>query len=333
MALVGELSQSLVHKGSGNKVSSIGAKWPPGFDANNRRLKGIYLSPIETQGQLGSLFTQVSKIERSNGQSTRTTFRAFLPESLAESIRQDSGSTYPVEAVIKAGNAVPGHSLVYFGKNKPSRVPSQDLRAAEQESLNTIVQNVRPVGESRAIARATEGGYSLEVFDPALGNGDIKSMLELYAEAYQVYTFPITQQTISSMVSNGNVVFVARGADGKIASSLIAEHCEFGLESGTQVSMFELSDYATFKHARGNGLITALQVFAISTLRGLFGNNAIIYSEDRAPWLAVNKSSAQAGMECAGTLLYHCNLLSDRSIQYASTLESLNVWYAPPVGK
>jgi len=159
--------------------------------------------------------------------------------------------------------------------------------------------------------------------------------LNLYTEAFQLYTFPINQDTVKIMLGNGNRSYVARDAAGEIASVLIAEQATFRLDDGSVVNMYELSDYATFRKDRGSGLMTALQMHAIEDLRS-GDEHAIIYAEDRAPWTAVNRSSKQAGMVYSGTLPFHCLIVSDRDFSYSQhhesheNYETLNVWAAPP---
>jgi hypothetical protein len=79
--------------------------------------------------------------------------------------------------------------------------------------------------------------------------------------------------------------------------------------------------------------MTAMQMEVVSQIRALaHGPEAVIYSEDRAPWEAVNISSRRAGLEYGGTLPLHCVLVSDRSFGEQGTMENLNVWFAHPQG-
>ena len=50
---------------------------------------------------------------------------------------------------------------------------------------------------------------------------------------------------------------------------MIAEHCTIPLQGHASVELYELSDYATLRSDRGNGLfMTAMQLEAIRRIRG-----------------------------------------------------------------
>jgi len=314
---------------NGGKVGSIGAAWPPAFDANNARVKGFCPTIIRSRNGLhNAAFSHAHRATKAHPKATRTTFRAFVGRGLVETIASPG---FSIEAVIPADNAVPGFDLVYFGNNHATRTPLEETRRQEIENVERIRQEVARVAPQVAIARLASKGYRVSMpINGELHNGrDIEALLRLYQEAYQHYTFPINGTTIQAMTGNGNRAVVARDASGQIASALIAEECEIRLGNGSSVMLYELSDFATFRKDRGNGLMTALQLEAVKLIRGLpGGEKAIIYAEDRAPWSAVNKSSQQAGMSFAGTLPWHCSIQSDRNVQYAGEHESLNVWYA-----
>ena len=314
---------------SNGKVGSIGASWPPAFDAANSRVKGFCTRLVDSEAALKEVFSDVSNARMATPQATRTTFRAFVKRELVESVRHNNNLDYSVEAAIPAHNAMPGYDVVYFGKNEASRTPPVNVREEETQNLAGINSMVATVGYAQAIARAHDGGYSIEIKDGPMHRQEIEDMLSLYHEAYTKYTFDINEDTIRYMVGNGNKVIYGRGNDGRIASMLIAEECKLTLENGKTATLYELSDFATFHKDRGNGLITAMQYFAVDLIRGMpGGQEAIIYAEDRAPWMAVNKSSKQAGLSYCGTLPYACDMLADRSVHYTAKYETLNVWYA-----
>ena len=359
--------------GNGSRVGSVGAVGSLEYDRRNARIKGIVREVVRTKDGLSAVFGRVSAAENKHPRATRTTFRAFVDRGLVENIRsaqrlaEREGLTisdrhlrvdkmtdlfllpvrqqmqalgielhgYSMEAVIPTNGAVEGCDLVYFGRNRPTRTPSRELQNAEQNSLFSVQAGAHRVGRADAIARATGRGYELSQMGSPWSNEDAKVLLNLYNEAYQLYTFEISETTIRSMAGNGNKVLVARDAAGSIASVLIAEECTLELSEGQRVAMYELSDFATFRKDRSNGLMTALQIEAVRLLRSI-DPHAIIYAEDRAPWIAVNKSSKEAGLECGGTLSFHCALISDRNFEYNGgnhQYESLNVWYAPFNGR
>lgn len=321
------LTQAIATKNG--KVGSIGASWPPKFDAHNARVKGFCTRLIGNQNNLNEVFSEVSSVKKGTPEATRSTFRAFVGRNLVENIRGNSNLEYSVEAVVPAQNAMPGYDVVYFGRNEVSRTPPESIRSEERETLAKINGTVATVEYRQAMARVHEGGYRIELKTGGTQRQDIDDMLSLYHEAYQKYTFDINENTIQYMVGNGNKVVFGRGNDNRIASALIAEECTLALENGKTVVLYELSDFATFEKDRKNGLMTAMQHFAVGLIRNLpGGEQAIIYAEDRAPWGAVNRSSKQAGLENCGTLPYACDMLAVRSVEYTGQYESLNVWHA-----
>lgn len=309
------------------KVGSVGAVWPPRFDRHNNRIKGFHPKLVDNRGQLREMFGLVELVKAQHKAATRTTIRAFVRKELVESIRRDPVQGQPdIEAVVPVDNAVPGYGMVYFGKNTQERMPDKATFRAEMESLERM-RAIGLVSRDNALLRVNEAGYSLSSVD---GNGqretDIARLYALYREAYELYTFDITPDTIADMLSNGNLVIVARDRQSDIASSLIAEHCAIKLEAGPLVHLYEMSDYATFRADRKNGLITAMQIEAIRAIQSIHEGTAVVYAEDRAAWEAVNRSSQRAGMYDCGTLLQHCALVSDRSFGELGIYENFNVW-------
>lgn len=309
------------------KVGSIGSA-APSFDSRNSRIKGFSRSPEHTRDGLNRLFARVAQVERSNPESTRTTVRAFVRNELLEGIRGDPEVPYNLEAIVPADNAVPGYSMTYFGRNQESRMPPAEIFSAELESVRLITR-ASAVGEYAAKTRVMDAGYTISrLQNPS--EVDVRQMLRLYKEAYQLYTFEINETTVRDILNNGNIVLVGRDRNGNIASSLIAEHCVLGLDGRAPVHVYELSDYATFRADRGNGLITAMQIEIANMIRELpGGREAVVYAEDRAAWRAVNISSVKAGMEYCGTLPMHCLLVSDRDFDNGRQYESLNVFAVP----
>ncbi len=309
------------------KAGSIGSA-APHFDERNSRVKGFSARPVATRKGLDRAFSEISGVESAHPKSTRTTLRAFVRRELVEGLRGDTGLPYAVEAVVPAGRALPGYSMVYFGRNSASRMPDPAVFAAEGESVRLISREA-PLGRDAALIKPREAGYSISRLEKA-GDADLARMLRLYREAYQLYTFDINETTMRDMLNNGNIVLVGRNGSGEIASALIAEHCALELEGRGRVHIYELSDYATFPGDRGKGLITAMQVEIARMLGNVHREEGvIIYAEDRAAWKAVNMSSVRAGMRYCGTLPLHCLLVSERDFDSGSQYESLNVFAVP----
>jgi hypothetical protein len=305
------------------KVGSVGALWPPTYDEHNNRIKGFYLRAVDDKRELDSMFSTVRRIENEYQIAGRTTVRAFVKRELLFDRLKEHIAPYQIEATVPVDNAMHGYVMVYFAKNAPERVQQPEVLSMELESVKRI-QKIQPIGWEEAISRIARYGYTISVLNDR--SIDITRMLELYQEAYERYTFEINIQTINEILNNGNIVIVGRDKYGEIVSSLIAEYCAIELEHGKILHLYELSDYATFRAHRGNGLMTAMQIEALKIIRRLRGAEAIIYAEDRAAWEAVNISSKKAGLNYCGTLLQHCVIVSDRSFGEQGIYENLNVW-------
>jgi len=307
---------------------SLGAVGTLFHDSRNVRVKGFLTQPILAPDSLGKTLAGVKSEAAGHGGATRTTIRVFMGRNLAEQARHMQ-LPYDIEAVIPVGPALPGMDIVYFGKNHQERMPDAHTMSEERKNLAKVLCGTNPVPRTDAIARAERGGYSLSLLTSASQN-DVQALLSIYREAFEKYTFELNEAAINYMLGNGNKMFVARGKAGQIASVLVAEECEIKLDDGRNVLIYELSDFATSKTDRGNGLITALQHMAIGCLRNI-APHSVIYAEDRAPWLPVLKSSKEAGMRYHGTLPFHCTLVSDRTFDYQKghDFETLHVFVAP----
>lgn len=305
------------------KVGSIGSVGLY-YDERNSRIKGICGKLICKREDLEEFFCKISDFEGRHPSASRTTVRAFVKKGLIEEIMR--GTKFEVEAKIPADRAIEGFDFVYFGANRQGRIPDAETTKNEMENIQRVLSTIKPIPEEKALERVERAGY--RICFSTKGREDIQTLLNLYSEAYAKYTFEINEDAINYMLNNGNRVVLARNAEGKIASVLIAEGCNFEVD-GQLVRLFELSDFATFKAERGKGLITALQVAAIKLIRSIYPD-ALIYAEDRAPWLPVLKSSREAGMEYGGRLPFHCMLVSDRNFDYQQNhdYESLQVFYA-----
>lgn len=299
------------------KVSSVGASWPPVYDSRNDRSKGFYNKTISRREDALRMLNGIK------GESSRTTIRAFMRKGLVEDI-ENCG--FKVEAVIDAQNAIPGHDLVYLGQNRQDRACEPIIYQQEMESVREINSKVEPIDRFAAMQRVKAAGYTIEELRLPKNN-EITELKNLYSEAYQEYIFELNESTVSGMFSNGNIGFVGR-LEGRIVSALIAEHAKLVIDGKHQIDMYELSDYATLKKDRGQGLITLMQIEAIRNLREKKdGEKSIIYAEGRAPWIAVNVATRKAGMTYGGTLEKHCVIMAERNFEELGQFENLNVWF------
>lgn len=311
--------------------SSIGASWPPKYDARNRRIKGICNDQISSIQELMHVFRQANAIASEHPNSTRSTFRVFATKELISRVNDAQNEGYKVEAVIPSDYAIPGCDLVYFARNNKERVPAQFISNAEMEILEAV-QQVAPVPFKTTIAQIQGLGYKIELLDGKNAReSDVRALLKLYHTAYTTYLFDINEETVRCMIGGENRAFIGRNNFGQIVSVVIVEHELLTLGNGAKVDLFELTDGATSKCERGNGLMTAMFQTAVNLLRGETGGaSAIIYAEARAPWEAINAAIQKAGHHYAGTLENACSIIGERNIDYEGTYESLNVWYDLP---
>lgn len=314
------------------KVGSIGAHWPPALDARNARVKGFSPFKIDSEGHLRTFRSAIADAEAEHPEATRTTVRAFMTPEIRRQLQAeltDHTTTGVVEVHFPVDNVFPGYELVYVGHNAESRMPAAGILEEEIRSVEDIMRTIEVVSEVAAMQRLRRSGYRTSRLTDC-NERQLDQLLALYTEAYEDYTFDITPQTIGDMLDNGNLVLVGVHEKADIVSAMIAEHAELTVD-GTTVHLYELSDYATLRAHRRHGLITAMQIAAINSIRALeHGGEAIIYAEDRAPWTAVNISSQKAGMQYAGTAIKHCRFVADRDIAEQGGLENLNVWVALP---
>ncbi len=316
--------------GHAKQADSIGAHWPPRFDPHNNRVKGVAPFRVLDETTLRTFRGAIASAEAESPQSTRTTVRVFMLREMCKALRaqMDGVANGTIEAVIPADRVFPGFDLVYFGQNASSRTSLPAVLQEEGAYVQTVLRDIEPISEMVAMARLTRSGYSLGQLTSCNAE-QTDQLAALFHEAYSAYTFDITPEAIHEMAGNGNLFLAGFDSSGRIASAMVAEHALISVD-GTDVHLYELSDYATFRAHRGNGLMTAMQIEAISRIRALsHGSQSIIFAEDRAPWKAVVLSSVKAGLLHAGTLNKHCTLNGDRDIPEEGSMENLHVFYAP----
>ncbi len=360
--------QALAATGVWREVGSVGATWPARFENENGRTKGFFPGKIVMREQAYRMLSEARGMQIEHHRSTRSTVRAFVRDGLIEPLRRDERmAPYEIEAVIPAHHVMPGYELVYFGWNQESRRTIGRIRALEREivvrmadiqpttydaamqriagehsterSREYLVERITSLNPRIEIPGQHRRGYVRTESSPEMARdtADLDDLEALYQEAYQEYTFPITRETILSMINPNNILLVARRNDydlpltrNPIVSAMIAECCELEIE-GEQITLIEFSDFATRIEHEGKGLITALQMEAIRIIREEMASKCIIYAENRAPWTAVNISIARAGFIYAGTVETHCRLEARRDAVFEGlpygSFENLNACY------
>jgi hypothetical protein len=241
----------------------------------------------------------------------------------------EDGWNGEVEAAMEVSRVIPGYVLVYLGFNAPGRIAPVEVVAAERARLERV-STMQLTTREAAFAKLDDANLRIErLTHPS--DADLLQITRLYRQAFQRYLFPITTRTVAEVVNNGNLTLIVRDSSGRIVSSLVAEHAPFAVGSRT-LNMIELSEAATDRRCRGNGLLTALYLEVVDRLRGTHDPvDTIVYVESRAPWEPVNIATRRAGFELCGMTSQHCVIVSDRSpgMQYRGNLEDLGIWMHP----
>lgn len=334
----------------GTQPSSIGLAWPPRYDSWNNRVKGFANGLIETSIDAHKFGTEA--ISSWNAEKTQNPTRLSLRlivsstlfddgdpkvdgciptdstmEALINRLRREIGQNVRIEAEVSLRHILPGFDLIYLGFNSDSRIAPSEVSKTESEVISGINREIAPTSQEEAYSRLQRAGLRIERLSQPT-EMEISRITQLYRDTFQMYLFPISESTVGEIVGNSNLVLVGRNGAGEIISSLIAEHVKMNV-ADRQLHLIELSEFATDRAYRGNGLITALQFRAVEMLRQLYDpNSSVIYSEGRAPWIPVNISIRRAGFNFCGILPQHCTIVSDRSpgMQYSGVYEDLSVW-------
>ncbi|MFH1306085.1 MAG: GNAT family N-acetyltransferase [Candidatus Micrarchaeota archaeon] len=314
---------------SGNTRSgsgSIGAG-PLTYDARNNRIKGFAAYKLGSEGAVLKLKNEIKDAEGRHPASERTTVRAMVSKKMLRELEIHPNGLGRVEAVVNIDNVDLDYALVYFGRSKEMRKSPDEIVKEEKNSIKQI-QKIKPTTREAANQRLQNGGYGVRVVED-MNDELVRELVSLYQRTYSQYTFELSEQTIREMNKGSNKMLVTFSENGDVAGAMVAEHAKVRIED-TVLELYELSDYATSRKHRGHGIMTAMQIEAINILRKQDnGGQAVIYSENRAPWTPVSISSHKTGlMEYAGTLDKHCMIESDRNIAERGNFENLHVFVA-----
>lgn len=355
--------------GAGVQPRSIGFAWPPRYDPSNRRITGFYPCLIDTKDAFLDMRIGASIIPphtdgpvylaakewAKHHDATRLTLRCLMNNDLVELTKRqccdfgkymrgyysefvgrktyenDEGQLTNVihsEAYIDLSRVIPGFSIVYLGCNEKEREIGLDIVRTEQRNIIRI-NEMPTISSDAAIELVNAAGFYIGQLENA-SKEEIKSITQLYQQAFQRYPFPINEQTIGEIVCNSAIALVIRNRKGHIVAALVAEHAELPIEN-RMVNLIEISEAATDVY-QGTGVLTALYHRMNTLLReGYNLNNTIVYAEARAPWLPINIAIRQAGFEYCGMLSQHCTIVGNRSpgMQYDGDFEDRTVWVYP----
>jgi len=226
-----------------------------------------------------------------------------------------------VEARIPLNNGYSGTDLLFMGINEPERVDPEETIVLEDKIISDILSGKL---SSRNIV---DNKYQIERLSiNCLREGDIKSLVGLYAEAFHTYTTDLNEDSILEMIENSVVYGIRDKKTMNIVSTSVAEIGSVPTILG-EFKICELSEMATKREYRGKGLVTFATKALIAEIRDSVD---LVYAEARASLRAINQSFFNLGFSYAGRLNKQCILSGDYDIQETGPYENLNVWYMLP---
>jgi beta-lysine N6-acetyltransferase len=232
-----------------------------------------------------------------------------------------------VEARIPLNGAYSDLDLVYIGVVSSERREPLSVEIEEDAMVNRIYDTQRNSRDN------LPPKYSIERLDfRNLTRRDLRSMIELYSQAFTTYLTELNHDNILKMVENSKVYAVRyENSSRPIVATVVAEQSEIDTPRGT-FNICELSEMATLRTHRGKGLMTYATEQLVNDISRYSNSSSLIYAEARACHAPINKSFYNLGFEYAGRLEKQCMLSGDSDIQEHGPFENLNVWYMPIAG-
>ncbi len=292
---------------------SIGRIGQMYFDEINDRIK-FFSTDIHTNTNNISEHITCALEEMSRYNTSRFVGRFFVNRN----IELDN-----IEARIPLSGIYKDLDLIYISINLPNRVDSTDVRLQEDNLINNVLLN------NIHLRNHISSSYFVEKL--AINNLtdiDVFDMVKLYRQAFTTYTAELNNQTVRTMVEHSDVYAVRNiASNNEIVSTVVAEKSDILTNRGI-FSLCELSEMATLREHRGQGLVTFATEQLLENLTHLNLNPPnLIYAEARACHRAINQSFHNLGFKYAGRLEKQCLLSGDSEIAEHGPYENLNVWY------
>lgn len=282
------------------------------YDSNNNRIK-YFSTEIHTSSEnIEHLVEEGIRMMDDNG-ATRLNARFFYSDN--------KPYTQNIEAEIKLNNGYSDINLLFIGINESNRLDSVEILKLEDEIVNNVLSN-----KSSSRDRISDEYEIQKLSISNLGDGDVDSLVSLYTEAFTTYTSVLDTQSVQEMVDNSVVYAVRDKNTGKIVSTSVAEIGTVPMQTG-DFRICELSEMATKKEHRGQGLVTYATKALINDIRDSVD---LIYAEARASHRAINQSFHNLGFNYGGRLNKQCILSGDSDVAETGPYENLNVWYILP---
>lgn len=141
---------------------------------------------------------------------------------------------------------------------------------------------------------------------------DLSAMAELYRCVFPTYPFPIQDEGFLRETMKAHVRYFGVFSANRLLALASAECSEGGAHA-------EMTDFATYPEARGQGLALHLLTAMEESLKG--SGYVTAFTIARAPSAGMNITFARAGYFYGGTLV--------NNTQISGRIESMNVWYKP----
>ncbi|MGC8568229.1 MAG: hypothetical protein ACP5RP_04270 [Candidatus Micrarchaeia archaeon] len=294
----------------------------PFVDTYNSRIKGFFKTVInDNMADLENFMRFSINLKNENSSISRITLRSIVKKG--EKVPELG---FTEEARLPLGNEWSNHEIVYLGLNSENRKTNNEIIEEERRLLRLAISSKN---NSSRINEVLEKGFSIEI--NSINDSDIPNITRLYQEAYNgSYIFELNNENINSLVRNPNSYTATARKDGRVVSIAIAEVATINMQvkvpyqSEQKLTISEISDAATFKEYRGNGLYQSLLEALFISLKGKVD---VVFTETRAMHIGVLIPTA-CYFKNYGLLMQHCKISGDRNIlrNYDSPYEDLNVW-------
>ena len=260
----------------------------------------VHLSPLnkrivikEYQGEnLQGLITKLKTMAK------QQKFTKIWVKAYEEDAEQFKELGFTKEAVIKDyypnSNAL---SMAYYLSEDRKQMVNRD----KEEKIINSLSNLQSEKEEIDLA----ADYQFKLADVE----DLLDLAQLYDRVFDSYPYPINEVSYLKEMLSENVIY-ALVYDG---NSLVAAA---SAETVPKYKNAEMTDFATLKNYRGQGLASYLLQELEEELKKRDYN--CLYTIARAKIAGVNKIFAQANYQYTGRLIQNCNI--------AGGLEDMNLW-------
>ena len=301
------------------EISSVGILNEYFVDRTNERVKGFFLEPIESEVSLDNIIKGFDEQFKHN--VDRVTARIFLTNKLLPYLRDNLKSH--LEAIVPLDGEFKELSLIYLGKNVPSRYEKKGITYQEIKMADEINSTDRVVDYDTSILKVTSKNFSVNIED-TLSIKDEERLVAIYKKSFSdTYLFEMNLENVQKLTRNKNNIKAIARNNNEIVSIGVGEFKEFKVDN-KNFKLVELSDAATDTDYMNNGLYTA----TCALLMKKFYKRKIdlIYGEARAAHKGVNIACKTSGRNLYGMLHKHCKIGGPKTINETGPYENLNVW-------